>query len=76
MGKKKPCPNCKFEFKDSTKQKFERRSVMRLLRMINVAGVKEKDEETKDFCFDCWKKEMRSMMKPFAEQLGKDASDW
>lgn len=76
MGKKKYCPNCGNEKKDSKKQKVERGTVMRLLKLIKVAGINEKDKETKPLCYDCWKKELRSTMKPFAEQLGKDAEDW
>ena len=76
MGKKKICPNCNKEGKDSKKQRIERSIVMRMLKGIKVAGIKEKDEDTKDLCFECWKKEMRSMMKPYAEQLGKSAENW
>lgn len=76
MGKKQKCPQCKREFKDSKKQKMERWGVMRMLKGIKVAGIKEKDEETKKLCYDCWKKELRSMMKPYAEQLGVAAKDW
>ena len=76
MGKQKKCPKCEKWKKDSRKQRIERSTVMRMLKMIKVAGIKEKDEETKKLCYDCWKKELRSMMKPFAEQLGKSAEDW
>ena len=75
MGKK-ICPNCNKEFKDSRKQKIERGSIMRALKMIKVVGISEKNEETKEFCYDCWKKELRSTMKPFAQMLGKAAEDW
>ena len=76
MGKKKICPKCNQVIKDSRKQRIERSAVMKMLKMIKVAGIKEKDEETKDFCFDCWKKELRSMIKPYAEALGKAVEDW
>lgn len=76
MGKRKICPKCGNEKRDSRKQKFERGTVMRMLKMIKVAGIKEKDEETKDFCFGCWKKELRAVVKPFAQELGKTAEDW
>lgn len=75
MGKK-ICQNCGNEKKDSKKQRIERSTIMKLLKMIKVIGISEKDEETKRFCYDCWKKEMRSMMKPFAQMLGKSAEDW
>ena len=76
MGKKKICPNCKKEGKDSKKERMERFGVMRMLKMIKAAGIKETDEDTKDLCYDCWKKELRSFMKPYAEQLGKTVKDW
>lgn len=76
MGKKKICPNCKKEGKDSKKQRFERSMIIRLLKGIRAAGIQEKAEETKEFCYDCWKKELRSYMKPYAEQLGKSAENW
>ena len=76
MGKKKICPNCGEEIKDSRTQKFERSAVIRMLKLIKVVGIKEKHEETKDLCYNCWKKELRSMMKPYAEQLGKAVEDW
>lgn len=74
--KKKFCPACKIPVNDSKTQKMERSTVIRLLKLIRVAGIKEKHEETKDMCYDCWKKELRSMMKPYAEQLGKAVEDW
>lgn len=74
--KKKMCPKCKQEIKDSKKQKIERSTVIRLLKLIKVAGIKAQDEATKDLCYDCWKKEMRSMMKPYAQALGKAVEDW
>jgi len=76
LGKKQKCPQCKREFKDSKKQKIKRRAVMMMLKGIKVAGIKEKHEETKKFCHDCWRKELRSMIKPYAEQLGKAVEDW
>ena len=75
MGKKM-CPKCNQEFEDSKQQKIERGICIRSLKMIHVAGIDEKHEETKDYCYNCWKIELRSLMKPFAEQLGKDASKW
>lgn len=75
MGKK-TCPKCNLEFEDTTGQKFERGAVIRMLKGIHVMGIDEKHEETKDYCYNCWKTGLRSLMKPFAEQLGKDASNW
>ena len=76
MGKKKICPKCEEEIKDSKKQRIERSAVMRMLKMIKVAGIKAQDEGTKDLCYQCWKKEMRSMIKPYAQALGKAVEDW
>lgn len=50
--------------------------VIKLLKAIKTAGIQEKDEETKKFCYSCWKRELRSMMKPYAQMLGKNAEDW
>ena len=75
MGKK-ICPNCNKEFKDSKTQRMERGSIMRMLKMIKIIGISEKDKETKGLCYSCWKKELRSVMKPFAQMLGKTAEDW
>lgn len=72
----KICPECGDQFKDTMQQKAERALVIRLLKTINTAGVDEKDEETKDFCFCCWKTALRAMMKPYAEMLGKNAESW
>lgn len=76
LGKKKICPNCKQEIKDSKVQRVERGGVMRMLKMIRAAGIQEKNEETKEFCYECWKKELRAFMKPYAQALGKSAEDW
>jgi len=76
MGKNKICVECGSEIKDSKKQKLERGSVIRMLKMIKIASIEETDEETKKMCYDCWKKQLRSVMKPFAQSLGKNAEDW
>lgn len=76
MGKKKICPECGAKIRDSRSQKAERKTVIFLLKRIKVAGIEEKDEETKGFCYDCWKTALRSMIKPFAQMLGKSAEDW
>lgn len=76
MGKKRMCPECGEEIKDSMKQKMERSMVIKLLKTVKVVGIQEKDEETKGFCYGCWKTALRSMMKPFAQMLGKSAEDW
>lgn len=75
MGKK-ICGSCGSEIKDSRRQKAERSMVIKLLKTIKVVGIQEKDEATKGFCYDCWKAELRSMVKPFAQMLGKSAEDW
>lgn len=76
MGKKRICPECGNEIKDSRSQKAERSMIMKMLKLIKAAGIQEKDEETKDMCYGCWKTALRSMMKPYAQALGKSAEDW
>lgn len=69
MGKK-TCPKCQKEFEDSKGQKAQRTMVVRMLKMIHVAGVDAKHEETKNDCFCCWEKDFKTMLKPYADQLG------
>ena len=76
MGKKKTCPKCSQEFEDSKKERLERGAVERMLSMIKVAGLDEVKQETKECCYACWKIAFRSMMKPYAQQLGQSAEGW
>lgn len=76
MGKKKICPKCNREFKDSKMQRLKRRGFIGSLKGIKVAGIQEMNEDTKDFCYECFEKELRSHLKPFAQELGKSAENW
>lgn len=76
MGKMNTCPECGEEFKLSWKQKGKMSSIMKMLKMIKIAGIEEKDKELKDCCFLCWEKEMKATMKPFAQALGQSAEMW
>jgi len=72
----KKCGKCGLFYKDSTGQKMERTTVQRMLKMINVAGIEEAQKESKEWCYNCWKKKFRALMKPFAQQLGKVTKEW
>jgi len=72
----KKCGKCGLFYKDSKTQSLERGSVERMLKMINLAGVDEAKAEAKDYCYQCWKLRFRSLVKPFAQQLGKETKEW
>ena len=72
----KICSECGEKIQDSRKQKAELSMVIKSLRMIRVAGVKELEESTKDDCAKCKKKAFRSLLKPYAQALGKKAEEW
>lgn len=76
MGKKKSCPKCGKEFQDSRKEKAERFSIETLLKGIKLAEIDELKKETEDSCYCCWKARFRTVMKPYAQALGKTADDW
>jgi len=63
-------------FEDSKSQRIERGTVERMLGMISVAGLDEAKKEAKEWCYNCWKNRFRSLLKPFAQQLGKDTEGW
>jgi hypothetical protein len=76
MGKPKVCPKCGKEVKDSKTQRLEKALCVKSLKGIHVAGIDILEKETEGYCYDCWKIEMRHLMKPFAEQLGQNAEKW
>lgn len=72
----KICSECGCEIQDSRKDSAELSATIKMLKMIKVAGIKETEESMKDCCVQCKKKAYRTVMKPFAQALGKTAEDW
>jgi hypothetical protein len=76
LGKEKTCSECGSQYKNSKADSFKKNMIMKALKGIKVAGIKQIEIDTKNMCFDCWKKIMRAHMKPFAQALGESAEDW
>jgi hypothetical protein len=72
----KKCAKCGQFYEDSMSQKLERKSIQQALGLINLAGLDQAKTETQNYCYDCWKGRFRSLIKPFAQQLGKSVEGW